>query len=322
MSQGTHRPSLLVLDREPGAPSPLYDTARQFGSLKLLSSLDELIEEANESPRSILLLDIATLRDTSRARLSRLQDLRKSHPTGLVTDLYLEQYLMDLRSWGIYQVMVKTIPTTLDFFQHFVDCLKDPGSGFGLMRYMQGTCEVYARTAKTLEDKHRRVGEIIDHFATSGFDVHELYDVRLVLEEVLNNAFFHAFKDAEGNDKYNIHDFTELEEAEQIRIEFGSSGVTAGFCVSDSVGTLTLQTIFHKLERQLNHDGLFDESGRGLYLCRILSSVTVINIREGKQTQIIALFDDRRRQKEPKPFIINYIPKPDGRNSPLDPELD
>lgn len=317
------RRPMLVLDTQPDRAREFYDRIRVHGSIRYFGSLSSLLGSLDHQTGSpVILVDVAFASKLPPDQIALIRELRQHACVGLLTDTYLEDYLDDLKRIGIYQVAVKTRSFAEHLFHEFLACIENPKNGFGLMNYMQQTCEVHRKTAKNLDEKHICINAVIDHFATNGYDVHELYDVRLVLEELLNNAFFHAFKNAAGKDKYHITDFTAFSPGEEVTVEFASSAITAGFSVSDSAGSLSLSTVFHKLERQFTRDGLFDESGRGLYLCRILSSVSIINIDETHQTQIIALFDERRRLKEPKPFIINYVPSTEPVEAGLDPELD
>lgn len=316
------RPRVLVLDNDQEAWTDFYRIVAAYGDVAFFSTLADLLEEQSAHENPILFLDVGCLRGASAVEYYRLQELRSRLRVGLVTDMFLEQYLADLRYFGIFQVLAKQGELTLESFRHFVQCLEDPKNGFGLSCYLRNTCEVHRRKARTLEDKHLCINDVMDYFATNGYDIHHLYDVRLVLEESLNNAFFHAYKDAREQDKYRIKSFQSLSDEEQISVEFGSTASVAGFSVTDGAGTLSVSTVLHKLERQLNREGLFDESGRGLYLCRILSSITIINIEQNKRTQIVALFDEQGRPKEPKPFILNYSGSSPFPESPLDPELD
>jgi hypothetical protein len=128
----------------------------------------------------------------------------------------------------------------------------------------------------------------------------------LIIEEAINNALFHAFADETGKEKYHPHDFVALDGSDELWIEYGADATTIGFSVNDNRGRLTPELIIGKLSRQYNREGLFDESGRGLYLARILSGQIIFNIKKDKHTQIICLFYEKRLNI-PKIFCINHI---------------
>ena len=54
----------------------------------------------------------------------------------------------------------------------------------------------------------------------------------------------------------------------------------------------------------------------------MLATKLVLNIEEGKRTQIIALFDDTRKSDRAKPFLVNYAGKDTFEDWCVDPELD
>lgn len=313
---------LLVLDALPGSFAEFYEVLGKLTSVHIYSTLDQLLAEAGTIPKPVILLDIPTLQASPTAHVAHLVERRQQYPMGLLTASHIEDYLFDLRRWGILQIAVKSAPIDTEELEYFIECVVDATSGFGLFRYLRNTVEMYNVSVSTLDDKNNAVERVINHFATAGFEIHELYDVRLILEETLNNALFHAFRTPTGEEKYSVYTFKCLEPGEKVRIEFGSNSHMAGFSVGDNAGSLPIKTIIAKLERQFNREGIFDESGRGLYLSRMLSSQFVMSVEAGKRSQVIALFDDRRRTDRAKPFMVNYIGKDTFPEWRMDPDFD
>jgi hypothetical protein len=242
---------------------------------------------------------------------------------GLVTSKPLESYISHLSHWGITQSFSRHSPVHPLDLSHFLEMIVEPAAGFGLIRYLDATIEMYCLNVRTLEQKNEAIERVINHFATAGFDVHRLYNVRLILEETINNALFHAFLDATGEEKYTLADFDGLKDPnEVVKVEYGSDRRHLGFTVTDTAGTLTVPLVLSKFERQLKSHGIFDQAGRGLYLSRLLTSNLIINIEPRLRTQVVALFDERGDSLPSKPFIVNWA----GEQSPLegyrDPDLD
>jgi len=314
--------TFLVLDPNAAAFASFYRPLDTLGKVINLGALEDALAllEAVDSP--ILLLDTAQLRQLSPSEISSLVEHRGRFPVGLVTDEKTDDYLIELRRWGVLQVAVKSEPLIEEEIVHFIQCLLDPASGFGLHGYLYHTMEMYNVSVSTMREKNEAIENVINHFATSGFEVHELYDVRLILEEALNNALFHAFRTPTGEEKYSVSTLVQLEAREKVRIEYGNSAQLAGFSVTDNAGSLRVHTILDKLERQLNREGLFDSSGRGLYLSRMLTTAFIINVEESKRTQIVALFDKRRHGDRPKPFMLNFIGRDSFSEWRLDPDFD
>lgn len=314
---------ILVLDPQYQGFPEFYETLGQVEEVRTFTDLASLLRDDEKEPSQCHLLDIKALRKAGAAELEKVHQLRRRRAIGLCTDMDLKDYLGDMKRHGLFQVAIKSGPQTIEEVTQFVYCLQNPMNGFGLSRYFYHTSELYAYNLRTIDERNQTVDRVINHFATTGYEIHELYNVRLILEEMLNNALFHAFRDAAGEEKYSIHTFEALEEHEQVRVEYGSSSVVAGFTVTDNSGTLPLRRIIAKLERQFVDDSLFDENGRGLYLSHMLSSALIFNLEEGKRTQVVALFDSTRRRTDmPKPFMINAVGSDQFGDCDLDPDFD
>ncbi|CAN5469944.1 hypothetical protein BH09SUM1_BH09SUM1_28180 [soil metagenome] len=301
--------TILAVDPDAANFPAFYAALRASGDVHIFPTIDRLLAEGGPVPvrDTIYLLDTLALQNSPTALVAQLLEQRGRVPMGLITQSPSDQYLMDLRRWGILQIAVKAEPLELHEIGLYVQCVADPLNGFGLYRYLGHTMEMYNLSIHTIKEKNDAVEKVINHFATANFEIHELFDVRLILEETLNNSFFHAFRKPSGEEKYSMQSFRELDPEEKIRIEYGNDATMSGFTVTDNAGSLPVRTIMHKLERQLNREGLFDSSGRGLYLSRMLSTAFIINIEEAKRTQMVALFDARRKLERPKPFMVNYV---------------
>lgn len=300
--------TLLALESDPGGSREFYELAEQLcADCRIFPDLGQLLSHRLEFPQRLILLDTETMNRMPTADIAMLRELRSREKIALITSSDIEEYLHGIRSWGVLQSIVKTPPLDEEEIAHSLYCLQSPGCAFGLHQYLSREIRMQSISVSTIEEKNSGIESVINHFATANFEIHDLYDVRLILEETLNNSFYHAFKTATGEEKYHLNTFQGLDKGERIRIEFGSNDRVAGFTVTDNAGSLPVATIINKLERQFNRDGLLDTSGRGLYLSRMLTSRFVINIDPGKRTQVIALFDDRRKTDRPKPFSINLI---------------
>jgi len=298
--------TILHLDRDQESCPEFRLILSRFGRLAPHHHLESLLPHLQSKPEAYALLDTATLLEEPAALLAQVTDLRLRRRIGLVTSQLLEEYLYSLRSWGLTRSIVKTPPVDADEVRQFLAMLADPLEGFGLLQHFNGTLEMYSAEVDSLDAKHEAIEQVINHFATCGFDVHRLYNVRLTLEEILNNALFHAFQSPDGMEKYSIQSIGRLQPGESVRIHYGSDAAKVGFAVTDSAGSLPTDVALSKLERQMDHSGLLDESGRGLYLARIMSSRLIINVEHGKRTQVIALFDEAKPVDRPKPFVFNY----------------
>lgn len=302
-----HRPPVLLLDNDAESSPEFLAALSTVGSFEVCHDMANFLRAIEDQPDTMALLDTATLADAPSALVGRLLDYRGTMPMGMVTNQHFEDYLPSIRRLGLLQVLVKRPPLDPLEVGHFLDILRHPSNGFGLIRYLDQTIEMYSVGVRTLADKLSAMERVINHFATCGYEVHELYDVRLILEELINNAFYHAYKTATGEEKYSLGEFKALAEGENVRIEYGSDAAHVGFSITDHAGTLSIQTVLNKLERQANREGLLDESGRGLWLSRLMSARFVVNIERGKRTQFVALFRGKVPANRPRSFVVNYL---------------
>ena len=127
-----------------------------------------------------------------------------------------------------------------------------------------------------------------------------------MFEEIVNNAFFHAFQDSDGKPLHGKDSGGDLLEGENVTVEHGHDEHAFGFAVTDNAGTLTTDGFLAKIERQVTQDGLLDEDGRGFFLARAFSSRLVVNIEPEVRTQIIVIFN-RIGDQTHKPLYLNLV---------------
>lgn len=312
MRRPGQRLRILALEPSPHEFVEFYRPLQRAGTVDFYPRLAPLLDAAREEdfpPGAVAMLcDLPALAALDADGIRPLIELRSRIPVGITTAVPPEDHIELLARHGFLQTIVKVPPIPPPEALHLVECVADPASGFGLFNYLTSTIEMYNLSMSTMEEKNRCVERVINHFATSGFDIHELFDVRLILEEAINNAFFHSFRLPSGEKKYNPRTFRSLDPSEKIRIEYGTSAEGAGFTVSDNAGTLQPAMVLDRLQSQVLQTGTFDIRGRGLHLSRLLSTALIVNIEEQARTQIIALFDDRRKLQRPKSILVNHLP--------------
>jgi len=297
--------NLLIIDRDQTSNEHLRGLLHPRFEVTVAPLVDEAWRELEKEPFSLVIGDFEIFRDSGRNIPGEIRSRSPETRIALISRLDTEHYLSCLNDWQCYHVLPK-----LPFYNAcdvllFIENILDPTNAFGLARYLSMDAEWSRVRIHNRTEKNKTVEEIINFFASCEYEIHELYDVRLIMEEIINNAIFHAFLDEEGNQKYHSEKFDDLDSSEEVWIEFGSDATTIGFSVTDNRGALGPDHIIQKLHRQYNREGLYDESGRGLYLSRILSGNMIFNINRGKNTQIVILFYEKRLNV-PKPFSINY----------------
>lgn len=227
-------------------------------------------------------------------------------PVALLVNAEYEHLFNLLNKYDIYCVLVRTAPLDFDELQLAIENLLVPAKSFGLSRYLRPPCEIRERVIQTLADKQLMMEEALELFRRYRPHDTDISQIRLAFEELINNAIYHAFRRASGDEKYKLGAFERLDRDEIIRVEYGANRRYVGCSVMDNQGTLDETTVMKKIERQITKEGLLDESGRGLYLTRTLSDKMVVNIHPHVATQLILLFAHRDRPKI-KPFYLNVL---------------
>lgn len=304
---------MAIIDQNPTTTWLLERNLSKLFDVQKFSSLIEFLKRLNTDWAAVI-GDFDTLAEHEDLMSDADSPLRQ-FVWALVTDRKPVVFLPKLEKWDIYCTIPKHTPYAAEQVVPLENLIK-PLDGFGLMRYFDYTFQMYRDHVNSRGQKQSAVERIINHFQTCGYETHRLYDVRLVLEEMLNNAFFHAFVDENGKEKYDTSRFDTLEPGEEIYIEFGSDAQFVGFSVSDNQGRLLPRQILAKLSRQVMQEGLFDDSGRGIYLSRLLTSQLIFNIHKGHRTQVICLFYERTVNSL-KPLCINYHDGPPPKRSSI-----
>jgi anti-sigma regulatory factor (Ser/Thr protein kinase) len=314
---------VFVLDPEFSGEAVRYRPLFDAFSIQCCSTFEKLLSEIKSTSDHFVVIISYPLMKEARVELKKeLLGTMDHRRIGLLADVPLEDFLDDLNQWHLLHVVPHTQLSNEAIGKNFIRCLHDPSQGFGLAQYFNETPSLKERLVVNLKEKKNLIEEILTEFHHAGHGHELLYDIRLVLEEAMNNAFYHAYKGEDGIDKYSVQNFSEFSSGEEIRVLFGGNHECAGFAISDQAGSLTLQTIFRKLKRQFSGEGIFDENGRGLFLTRLLTSQLIVNLDPGKRTQMVALFTRNRQLDSIKPFRINYLQTMEYSDSSLDPELD
>ncbi len=299
-------PGLLIIDKDQTSNEHLRGLLDSGYEVTVAPTLEQGRAQLADGDFVLVLGDFDIFRGAGHNVPQEIRNTRPQTRVAILSALDTEHYLRELLEWKCYHVLPK-----LPFYNArdvllFIENIREPKKAFGLRRYLAPDAECSRSRITTRVDKNRTVEEIINFFASCEYEIHELYDVRLIMEEAINNAIFHAFVKEDGEAKYTSENFSSLEPSEEVWLEFGADATTIGFSVTDNGGRLTPERFIRTLARQYNKEGLYDESGRGLYLTRLLSGNLVFNIEKAKSTQVVVIFYEKRLNV-PKPFCINYI---------------
>jgi anti-sigma regulatory factor (Ser/Thr protein kinase) len=170
-------------------------------------------------------------------------------------------------------------------------------------------------TLVSKSDKQRLAQRISEEFALFTDDAGQRYQLELCVEEVLNNSIFHAFRNPDGTEKYQVARFTMLAPSDRLDIAFGYDEDFFCLAVSDNAGSLELDTLFSKLRYDEEESNLFLERGRGLFLMRCYSHENYISVARGRMTTVMMLFHRDPPKSAKRPLLVRWIDasaSPDG----------
>lgn len=236
-----------------------------------------------------------------------LEKVRERHPgtrTALMTAYNTDDYIRIAKEHDICSIIPKSTPFNFDEFDAVVRGLVTREI-FGLSRYLRAEHTIVSdytivdseQIGPTEDDIMRRIGAF---YRPEPF-------VQILLEELISNAVYHAPVDSQGNVKYEKHSRVHLEQREAVRITLGRDGEKFGVSVVDGSGRLTKEQVLFRLDRHINAEGVFDDSGRGLHMSRLYADRLVINIRRAVATEVIFLIHLEKRYISFKPLYINEI---------------
>ncbi|MBN1902619.1 hypothetical protein JW926_14940 [Candidatus Sumerlaeota bacterium] len=298
--------SILIIDEDQSSNEHLRGILHPQYDVVVSPTLDGAREQITSRKFDLAIGDFEVYFNSGLNFPKEIRQIQPSLKTALISRVDTEYYISHLLPWGCLHAFPK-LPfyNARDVFL-FIDNILDPMSAFGLQRYLAPDAETEKVRIGNRLEKNKTVDHVINFFAECEYEIHELYDIRLIMEELINNAIFHAFIDQNGQPKYHVKNFESLESSEEVWLRYGADATTIGFSITDNRGLLTPQMIIDKLSRQYNREGLYDERGRGLYLARLLAGNMVFNIEAQRRTQIACIFYEKRINI-PKSFSINYI---------------
>ncbi|MCX7717587.1 MAG: ATP-binding protein [Candidatus Sumerlaeaceae bacterium] len=224
----------------------------------------------------------------------------------LLTRRKVEALLPELRRHGLYNVLIKSTPLNFREFGLYVENLIAPQNAFGLRRYLHPPAEIHEIEIQNREDRARAMRAVTDFFGRYRPYESDVGEIRLACEELLNNAIYHAFRGPTGARKYPLGTFQSLDTGEDIIVYYGRDDSNLGCAVRDNQGTLEVDQLLARFDRQITLEGLFDESGRGLHLTWNLADQMIVNIYPGVRTEIILLFSHRSAPAS-RPLLVNVV---------------
>jgi DNA-binding NarL/FixJ family response regulator/anti-sigma regulatory factor (Ser/Thr protein kinase) len=297
---------ILIVDDEPLIRSTLCEFLQDEYAVASAGSGPEALEMLAKEPADLLISDI-NMRPMNGIELLVEAKGRWPHmKTGLITGYDVDDYIRLIKRHRITNVITKSTPFDFVEFVNTVKNILEPSRVFGLDRYLGADATLTRRRLRTHEEKDALTEEMIAALHPLLEVPRRAFELRLVFEEIVNNAFFHAFRNPDGTAAHSKERADPLTPDEVVTVEYGHDPEVIGFSVTDNAGSLGIDKFLEKIERQVTQDGLMDEDGRGFFLARAFSSRLIVNVEPGERTQLIVLFQ-RHRDPTHKPLYLNLV---------------
>jgi CheY-like chemotaxis protein/anti-sigma regulatory factor (Ser/Thr protein kinase) len=298
-------PVILIVDDERAIRMMLADYLENSYTVLVAESGAEALAILEKTPRIDLIISDINMPGMSGIELFRT--VRKLYPAiklALITAYNVDEYIKLVKNECVANIIPKTVPFNFPELEAVVAGLIT-GRIFGLERYllpaftMLGTfCIKSSEDGKTVREQI--TGLFADNFGTTG-------DMRLVLDEIITNAIYHAPEKDDSAEKHQSCCQVTLNPDEYVYVTCGFDQEKYAVSVTDNQGRLTKEKVLGKLERQLSGEGVLDNSGRGIHMSRVFADRMIINIDPGRKTEVIVMNYFLPTYRGYKPLYINEL---------------
>lgn len=295
--EGGHAPKVLLCDANKKQQNIARLSLGGTGvDLSLASSVDELEGLLNAGDFDLILCDAEM-----ELAADKIAEKKPKTPLVVLVNLDMAFYLQTLKKYPKQPFFVsrdvnnkaftiKNISTTVGKIlnQDF----------FGIDKYLSWGSKILEKQVVDADGRADLIEKMKEHFQGFGIRSAILDRVHTVAEEILMNAIYDAPVGADGKALYNHLARSEkviLKPEHQSKFRYGTDGNLLAISVADPFGALPKEIIMRYLEsgyagqeiRSADKGG----AGRGLHMMIESSDLTVFNVKKGRQTEVISLFN-------------------------------
>lgn len=188
-----------------------------------------------------------------------------------------------------------------------------PNEMFDISCFVPKAAAIEQFEITTLAEKHEIAEEVATLAQINAGDQRHIRDVYLIINELINNAFFHSFRNPEGEEKYSPRRFSRLDEGDRVVLEVAVAEDAIALAVEDNRGTLSPREVLKYLSRQSSGEGLYDSHGRGFYLVSNLVDHLGICLVPGERTRVVSM---RHAGDTPPVRTLNFFVAPRATSRP------
>jgi CheY-like chemotaxis protein/anti-sigma regulatory factor (Ser/Thr protein kinase) len=304
MSESQKPYKILIVDDEMAIRMMLTDYLENKYNVVSVDTGDAALKLLDEKEFHLVISDIDMPGMIGPELLSEVKKRFPSVRTALITAHNIDDYIWIAKDKLISNIIPKTVPFNFTELDSIVTGLLT-GDIFGLRKYLlekwQSLGSFCIKSSEEAKVVREQVIELLnDKLGGSG-------DMKLILDEVVTNAIYHAPVLDDGTEKYPEFTDVTLLPDEYVYVECGCDQEKYAVSICDHKGNLSKEKVLYKIDRQVTGEGLLDDSGRGIHMSRLFSDRLVINIDPNKRTEVILInyFSDKYRGY--KPLYINEL---------------
>lgn len=236
--------------------------------------------------------------------LTEIRNLQPEVKCLLITGHNVDDYVMAAQKCGVSNIIAKTVPFDYRELDTAVSGLLTEEI-FGLRRHLLDDATILEEYCIRSSIEAKQVRDDIDALITERLG--RCGDVRLIIDELITNAVYHAPATDGGAEKYPEYSRVDLQPDEYVYVAVGHDLEKYGVSVTDQQGRLRKETVLNKIGRHVKGEGMLDESGRGIHMSRLFADRMIVNIEPGVKTEIIFLNHISPRHIGYKSLYINEL---------------
>lgn len=277
------------------------------GDLRVITSASEMEAAVLENWADLYVVNYDEKDLQASSVIKRLLDNQMNIPVVILSEKKDKNHLVDLFSHDRLrnliarndQILEEEMITTVEKILR-----KDV---FGMEKYLTWGVEFVTEPVKDSIEKNDQVARVGEFVKKLQCDERFVRLAEIVADEMIMNALYDAPVDANGKPLYAHLPRTDRVSLpdRHAQLQYGTDGRYFAISCTDHFGALKAQTVVSYLRKCFLHDEHqidAKQGGAGVGFYMIFQSISqlVINIEEGKKTEMIGLIDIRPMYKDSK----------------------
>jgi DNA-binding response OmpR family regulator len=301
---------ILVVDDEAEMRQLIVDYLRDMEHYAVFDAPDgeTALAEMARQPFDLILSDINMPGMKGFDLLKIVRDKYPATKRVLITAYNVEDYLDLALKYDIGNIFVKTAPFNFSELSAAIRNLLS-NNIFGLDGYFEPDAErnrFLVRSARLLDNHAKVMSQLVEDFDRAK-------RLEVVIVELLTNAIFYGARNDSPVRKDLWDAECELPTDKAIVATVVRDKEKYGISICDEGGRLKKSDVLYWLNRQTSHDdkglpvGLLDLHGRGFFIARRFIDRLIVNVHQGKRTEVIIINYYHKTFYGYKPLYINEI---------------